>query len=163
MVTGASSWQCSQTYAGHTAFSEVETQAIRDYVLANKENIKVFLDIHSYGNWLLYPWGYTTTPPDNGDELQELGDRVNDAIYAVRGSNYSVGNSNILLYATSGSGPDYAMGVAGIDLAYTLELPAGGNSGFNPEADVIESVVEETWEGLKVFHDYVLEKYVTRT
>uniref|UniRef100_V5GRX6 Zinc carboxypeptidase A 1 n=1 Tax=Anoplophora glabripennis TaxID=217634 RepID=V5GRX6_ANOGL len=93
MVTGASGWQCSQTYAGHSPFSEVETQAIRDYVLANKENIKLFLDIHSYGNWLLYPWGYTTDPPDDADELQALGDRVNDAIAAVRGTTYTVGNS----------------------------------------------------------------------
>ncbi|KAJ8932662.1 hypothetical protein NQ314_014539 [Rhamnusium bicolor] len=76
MVTGASSFQCSQTYAGHSAFSEVETRAISNYLLANRANIKLFVDIHSYGNWLLYPWGHTTVPSADAAELQNVGDQV---------------------------------------------------------------------------------------
>ncbi|KAJ8970942.1 hypothetical protein NQ317_008289 [Molorchus minor] len=61
------------------------------------------------------------------------------------------------------SAPDYAKGAAGIELAYTLELPTGGDAGFNPDAEDIEPVVEETWEGFKAFHNYIYQKFVNST
>lgn len=161
MVIGASNWQCSETYAGHVAFSEVETRAVKDYLLANTPNVKLFLDLHSYGQWLLYPWAYTSDLVENIDELHYLGDRVNDAIYAVRGTNYTVGSSNAVLYASSGGSRDWTKAVAGIDLGYTVELPAGGDSGFDPDASEIIPVVTETWEGIKVYYEHVRDKYVT--
>ncbi|KAJ8922113.1 hypothetical protein NQ315_004047 [Exocentrus adspersus] len=160
MVIGASHWQCSDTYAGYTPFSEVETQTVRDYLLANRPNVKLFLDLHSYGQWLLYPWAYTSDPVDNIEELHALGDRVHDAISAVRGTNYTVGSSNAVLYASSGGSRDWTKAVAGIDIGYTVELPGGGSAGFNPDASEIEPVVTETWEGIKVFYEHIRDKYV---
>jgi len=37
-----------------------------------------------------------------------------------------VENSAVLLYAAAGAGDDWAKGGAGIELAYTVELPDGG-------------------------------------
>lgn len=37
-----------------------------------------------------------------------------------------VENSAVLLYAAAGAGDDWAKGSAGIELAYTVELPDGG-------------------------------------
>lgn len=160
MVTGASNWQCSETYAGRSAFSEVETQAVKNFFDSYRGRIKLFIDLHSYGNLLMYPWGYTSDPPEDAEELQSLGDRVNDAIHAVRGTNYTVGTARSILYATSGGSRDYAKAVGGIDLSYTIELPAGGDAGFNPDASEIVPVVTEIWEGIKVFYEHVLDKYV---
>lgn len=41
-------------------------------------------------------------------------------------SSYVVENSAVLLYAAAGAGDDWAKGGAGIELAYTVELPDGG-------------------------------------
>lgn len=48
-AVGASRDPCSDTYAGKEPFSEVETQAVRDYLLAKKNITKVYLTLHSYG------------------------------------------------------------------------------------------------------------------
>jgi murein tripeptide amidase MpaA len=45
----------SDVYWGTAAFSEPETAAIRDYALS-KPQIRWQHDIHSYGQWILYPW-----------------------------------------------------------------------------------------------------------
>ncbi|KAJ8922111.1 hypothetical protein NQ315_004044 [Exocentrus adspersus] len=159
MVAGASSSQCSEIYAGPRAFSESETQALRDYLHANSQRIKLYLTFHSYGNYLLYPWGYTSALPANNEELYALGVRVNDAIRAVAGTTYSIGTSTNLLYAAAGGSDDYAKGAAGVELAYCIELPGGGNVGFNPPATSIWPIVQETWEGIKAYHDYIRDKY----
>ncbi|CAG2101594.1 unnamed protein product [Medioppia subpectinata] len=53
---GASTNPCSETYRGPSAFSEPETKAVSDYVLRNKDRIKAYLAVHSYGQYFLYPW-----------------------------------------------------------------------------------------------------------
>jgi carboxypeptidase T len=46
----------SATYRGPAAFSEPETQLIRDFV--NAREFKIALNYHTYGDLLIYPWGY---------------------------------------------------------------------------------------------------------
>nr|CAD7425781.1 unnamed protein product [Timema monikensis] len=50
MSVGASSNPCSETYGGTHAFSESETVAYHNYILGNKDRIKLYLATHSYGN-----------------------------------------------------------------------------------------------------------------
>ena len=57
---GASSLACADTFKGTTAFSEPETQVLRDLMISLKGRAKMYLTLHSYGNYLLYPWGYTS-------------------------------------------------------------------------------------------------------
>ena len=55
--TGASTNPCSEIYRGDSAFSEYETKAESDYILKNlKGRAQVFLAVHSYGQYWLYPW-----------------------------------------------------------------------------------------------------------
>lgn len=56
--TGASGDPCSQTYAGPKAFSEPEAIVVRDLIHSLADRGKMYLTVHSYGNYLLYPWGY---------------------------------------------------------------------------------------------------------
>lgn len=56
---GASKDPCSDTYRGEKAFSEYEAEAIRDVLKHFQKQAKFYLTLHSYGNYLLYPWGYT--------------------------------------------------------------------------------------------------------
>ncbi|XP_018567127.1 carboxypeptidase B [Anoplophora glabripennis] len=154
-ASGSSTWQCSDIYAGHRAFSEVETQALRDYLSAHSHHISLYVAIHSYGNWVLYPWSYADLLPDNADELQTVGMLYNDAVNEYNGNSYIVGNSAALLGTTAGCSDDYARGGLDIKLSYTLELPGGSTDGFDPPESDILWIVEEAWVGFKAWHGYV--------
>lgn len=161
METGASDYACDETYAGKKAFSEVETSAVRDFLLAT-ENIKLYLTFHSYGQYLLYPWGYTSALPSDAATLKQLAVSVNNAIKAVAGTTYTIGSSTNVLYAAAGGSDDWAKGVANISLSYTIELPGGGSGGFNPPASKIVPVVTETWEGIKAYHKYIQDTFASK-
>ena len=82
---------------GSEAFSEVENRNVRDFLLANKEQIKFYNNLHSYRSlqhWLsvkdtqdhllnsqliLLPWGWGYDLPDNIDDLT----RVNSPILSL--------------------------------------------------------------------------------
>ncbi len=140
---GSSGSQCSLTYRGPSAGSEPETQAVEGYIrnlwpdrrgpnpgdAAPADTSGIHLDIHSYSQLVLWPWGDTAAPAPNGAALQTLGRRF--AFFNGYSPTQSIG-----LYPTDGTsdGPSYGeLGVA----AYTFEL---GTSFFQScavyEADV---------------------------
>lgn len=49
---------CSYVYSGDEAFSELESRAIRDLLHSINTTCRMYLTLHSFGNYLLYPWGY---------------------------------------------------------------------------------------------------------
>ncbi len=53
---GSSPSTSSDTYRGTAGFSEPETQAIK--WLAEQHHFKISLNYHTFGNDLIYPWGY---------------------------------------------------------------------------------------------------------
>ena len=55
---GASNDPCKETFRGSGAFSEPESQAIKNFLLSGEANFQLYLTFHSYGQYLLYPWGY---------------------------------------------------------------------------------------------------------
>lgn len=57
---GSSPIPCTQTYQGPKPFSERETRALRDLMFSVKDRAKMYLTIHSYGRYLLTPWGHTS-------------------------------------------------------------------------------------------------------
>ena len=59
---GSSTDSCSGgsgTYRGKSPFSELETQAARNFV--NSHNINVVMGAHTYGNYLIKPWAWQDT------------------------------------------------------------------------------------------------------
>ncbi|XP_006616654.1 carboxypeptidase B-like [Apis dorsata] len=158
MEIGASNNPCSETYAGPKAFSEVENQHLRDFILARKGQFKAYLTFHSYGQYILYPWGFTSQVPPNEPELRNLASSCAKAIAKSRKTQYTYGTSANHLYPAAGGSDDWAMGKAGINLSYTFELP-GGNYGFLLPASEIKAVGTETFEAIKQIHQYVTSKY----
>ncbi|CAD1480292.1 unnamed protein product [Heterotrigona itama] len=146
---GASLDPCHETYAGPRAFSEPETKAMADYILANKQNIRVYLTLHSYSQMWLVPWGYTYTKPSDYSELANVAKKAIGAVTKIHGTDYQVGPSADLLYPTSGASDDWAKGVAGIKYAYTLELRDRGRYGFLLPASQIMPTAREIWAGVK--------------
>lgn len=122
------------TYHGTNEFSEPETRNIRT-LLDRYPNITCFVDVHSYSELILYPWGddniQTTDPTQNfrnpawdglrgvtgtgyaeympaadRTKFHDRGLKVRDAIAAVRGRTYVV-EPSFDLYGTSGGSSDY--------------------------------------------------------
>jgi hypothetical protein len=152
---GGSSGSCtSDTYRGVAAFSEPENQVIRDLVIANPR-IQSLMDWHSYGQLVMSPWGYSAalpTPQSVADMYQSLTDRMAAAILAVHGRTYESGPIQPTLYQANGVSVDWAWGSRQI-LGLTIELRAGGASGFElPPADIVPTC-EETWPAFLVVAD----------
>ncbi|MCB8943256.1 MAG: PKD domain-containing protein [Ardenticatenaceae bacterium] len=123
---GSSSNSCSETYHGSSAASEPETQVIQAYeqaifldqrdspitATAPLTTTGIFIDLHSYAREILWPWGFTASPPPNGAGMQTLARKMGFF------NNYDATQS---LYATSGTTKDYAYGEFGVP-AYTIEM-----------------------------------------
>ncbi|KAL7733179.1 hypothetical protein ACLKA6_004693 [Drosophila palustris] len=156
--TGASPDPCSEIYAGPKAFSEPEAIVVRDLIHSLADRGKMYLTVHSYGNYILYPWGYIDALPDTWPDLDEVGRAGGDAIKAATGTDYKVGCSTTLLYAAAGASDDYAFN-AGFPISFTMELPAGGANYFDPPASDIDRLVKETWVGIEAMARKVTQKY----
>lgn len=48
--------ECGECYRGPAPFSEPETRAMRDFLTANKNEIKFVSNFHSYGNMWIWPF-----------------------------------------------------------------------------------------------------------
>merc|ERR1719330_348352 len=138
--------KCSDVYYGSSAFSEPETQAVKR--LIDEAPVTIHLDIHSYGNILLAPWGYTNTRHPRRSEIDVPGNLMKDAISAKNGQSWRYGGSE-LLYPASGVCPDYSTSQGAF--GYTYELRPGsawGTGGFAPNKDQILPTAEECYEGI---------------
>lgn len=70
---GTSRRPCSEIYCGSHAFSEAESEAQRRFFGETTEKFYAFLTFHSYGQYILYPWGYDTVVPPDHQQLDQLG------------------------------------------------------------------------------------------
>ncbi|BBN95434.1 carboxypeptidase A [Deinococcus grandis] len=132
---GSSADPCNETYKGAAAASEIETQNLQNLIktafadnrgpartdAAPDTTSGIYMDIHSYSQLVLWPWGDTTTVAPNGTQMQSLGRKF--AYFNGYTPEQSVG-----LYPTSGTTDDFAYGELGVP-AYTIEL---GSAFFEP-------------------------------
>jgi carboxypeptidase T len=103
---GTSHFPDDLTYCGTSAFSEPETQSIRDFTLRNP--LTGAISFHSYGQDILYPWSYTDsviTPYD--DVFYGLGSVLQKRISTVAGSAAYDYYQSSLLYPVGGDGGDW--------------------------------------------------------
>ncbi len=130
---GSSGDPASEVYRGASAASEPEVQAVQNFVTslfpdqrgpersdaAPEDATGIFLDIHSYGNTVLYPWGSTSDPAPNQEGLRTLG--LKFGYYTdANGTPYDIYQA-IGLYPTDGTADDWAYGTLGV-AGYTWEL-----------------------------------------
>ncbi|XP_022161977.1 carboxypeptidase B-like [Myzus persicae] len=138
--TGASKYSCAEIYRGVKASSERETQAVVKYIMKNPNKFKGFLTFHSYGQYILYPWGYAKRVPSDHTEVHRVGQVMATAIKKATSIEYTVGNSATLLYPAAGASDDWAKGVAKIKYAYTVELKDTGKYGFIlPPSEIVST------------------------
>jgi murein tripeptide amidase MpaA len=116
---GESHTTSSETYCGPSAFSEPETQAMRNFILAH--NFQITITYHSFGEELYWPWGYSTTVQAPHNALLTA---VGTALAAESG--YTPMQSSFL-YTTTGDTDDWIYGYSWYNLskivsAHTIEL-----------------------------------------
>jgi carboxypeptidase T len=114
----------SEVYHGPYPFSENETIALRD--LALRQQFATSLSFHSYGELILYPWGYTSTHAPDYNELSSM------AATMAAWNGYT-DEQSCTLYPTHGDSDDWLYANVSA-LPFTIEL----DTDFYPPASQID-------------------------
>jgi len=134
---GSSGNPASETYRGPAPFSAPETDAVRRFV-ESRPNIRTAISYHSYGDQVLYPYGYTYT-----DVPSDMSQLDHDAFVAMAGQMAATtgyrAEQGSDLYITDGDFDDWMYGARGI-FSFTFEL-SGSGYGFYPPASLIDAEV----------------------
>ncbi|WP_395376104.1 M14 family zinc carboxypeptidase [Marinicella sp. W31] len=142
--TGSSGQQCSDAYRGTGAVSEPENEAINNYIntifadqrgpnlsdAAPDTTTGVYLDLHSFSNLTLWPYGFSDSvgPAPNHAQLRTLGRRMSFF------TGYRPEQSNASLGGADGASDDNAYGRLGV-AAYTIEIGSFGEGFYIPCAN----------------------------
>jgi Zinc carboxypeptidase/Immune inhibitor A peptidase M6 len=142
---GSSPDLADETFRGPSAGSEPETKAMQALLARSKPKFQS--NLHSFGEWLLYPQGWQVGTLDADYPLYvALGGT--DANSAIPG--FNPGQSADTLYVTNGETTDYAETSEGT-IAYTPELGEGvPGAGFVFPDD--EALIQAEYERLLPFH-----------
>ncbi len=141
---GSSGDPCDDLYRGPTAFSELETQALRDLFTANPQIVST-IDYHSYSQLILSPWGYTSELPEDHETFMDIGLTMQATIQAVHGEYYEAGPIYSTIYPASGGSVDWCYEDQGL-FAFTIELrPDSPFPGFELPAEEIIPTCEENY------------------
>ncbi|MNR81297.1 Carboxypeptidase T precursor [compost metagenome] len=122
-----------ETFRGETAFSEPETQAIRN--LFAKRKFGTWMDYHAYGNAVIWPPGYTRDLSADDAVFRDLGKRI-----AAPG--YSADTIARTFYLSYGSGLDWAYTKFG-----TLGFCSEMGTSFHPSFREVDKLFDEHKEG----------------
>lgn len=164
--TGSSNNQCDLTYRGTSAASEPETQAIEGYVRSlwpdqrglNQNDASprttsgIHIDLHSYSQLVLWPWGTTSNPSGNATDLQTLGRKL--AYFNGYTPQQAIG-----LYATDGTSDSVSYGELGV-AAFTIEL---GTSFFQTCSTYTNTIKPKNLNALIYAAKVVRTPYITPT
>jgi Predicted carboxypeptidase len=153
---GASTSPGADTYRGPNAFSEPETQAIKNYVDKN-ENVTILLSFHTYSKLILYPWGHIYESIANTRDKQ-----VHETMAKKMATwNGYTPQQSSELYIAAGDTTDWSYAEHKI-ISFTFELDPGdswGGGGFYPGAAVIPEVVRKNLEPILYLIDYSSNPY----
>lgn len=132
----------SNFFSGYSPFDAPETEAVQTFMLQHPD-ITAFLDYHSYGRMVLWPWGYTADP------LSDLDDRQ---VHEIIGTEYArITGYNPMqtsdLYCCSGSSLDWSYGTTQHEdvpiFSWGIEL---GGGEFYPPPYMLPATCEKNCE-----------------
>ena len=154
---GSSGNSQHDTYRGIAANSEPETQAVCR-LMYSLSSPNMVISYHSFGQLILYPWGWGTEGSTSGYENLEtlnppeyeyingiavtMAAFIKDA-HGEHGEDYRAAESGAGLYAANGNSQDWVYAVFQIP-SYTFELrPASYHPGFKLPEDQIWPTFQE--------------------
>lgn len=144
---GSSPIPSRETYRGPEAFSEAETQAIREFVNDRRFTVSVFL--HSYGDLCLYPWGYDYIQAPDRSVLAALAGKMTE------GNGYLPGTGWEVIYPTNGDSDDWLYGSEEHSpvMAFTIEVGTEADD-FWPPLQRVRPLVEENLPALTALAEF---------
>lgn len=142
---------CADDFPGPFFFSEAESQAVRDVLLAYQARTVMYLSIQATGQQILLPFSYFAGGSSNQARLAGVGNQVAAAINAVNGRSYAVGVSGVLRGLEHGTPTDFTYVLRSIPYSFSWRLPSGGANGWDLPAAQLSSVLGETFAGFLVF------------
>ncbi len=141
--TGSSPTPSSDTYRGTAAFSEPETQAMRNF--CNTRQFKTALNAHTYSNLLIYPWGYL---PSYYTPALDSATFVNWSVLMCETSRFLYGTGDqTVMYVTNGDSDDWMYGEQTSKPKIMSMTPEAGSAGdgFWPVASRITDICKTTF------------------
>lgn len=139
----------SNNYRGTSALSEPETAALSDWMLG-QPNLTVHVDVHSYGQLVLYPWGFGETMTPDDDVLAPIAAQVAEVLSTPYDKLYTPRQAGTW-YAASGNMMDWAYGALGLR-SFTFELRPReveeSSQGFAPGPAAIVPTAHEALLGV---------------
>ena len=152
---GSSNDPSSELYRGSAAFSEPETQAVKWFC----ENHEIFsaLNYHSFGDYLIYPWGYTSESNVHNAHFESLARSLSFDKRILYGT-----SRETVLYTTNGDADDWMYGETESKNRIFSMTPEVGPAefGFWPKKDLIEMLcARELNQNLRMAmapHGYVM-------
>nr|AMO02551.1 carboxypeptidase B [Tityus serrulatus] len=148
----------SLDYIGPFPMSENETQAIHKILMNVNKRVKLFLSLHSYGQYILFPWGCKTENIKDYDYLKRMGEHAAEEIKNLYGTEYTVDSTIKALYSAPGISIDWSYGHFGIKHSFVIELRDKGVQGFKLKKKYIIPVGEETWRGVQSLASDILDE-----
>jgi murein tripeptide amidase MpaA len=170
---------CNDNYFGRSAFSEPETRNAR-WIADRFANTRFFIDLHSYGEQILYRWGDDTDqsndpamnfmnpaydgqrgvaggygeymPPDDLAAILSLSEVLREGIKAVRGKDYWP-MQTYQLYPTSGCSDDYfySRHFSGPGRSKILSWTLEWGKTFQPRYTEMRNIIDDVTAGLLAF------------
>jgi len=141
---------CMENYRGIQAWSEKEARALRDLIIRNKSNIKLYISLHSFLQAIAYPWSHTKDKPSNWKDLEALGLLATDRVFKKFGTIYEVGQASLIDRVHSGTTTDWVKASVGIKYVYLIELPSPKYTFQVPENQIAQ-IATEFYEALTTF------------
>ncbi|RKP09226.1 hypothetical protein THASP1DRAFT_5631, partial [Thamnocephalis sphaerospora] len=119
--SGGSSSPSSETYRGPSAASSLEVKALID-AYVKEPNVVGAIDLHSYSQLVLRPYGWTTSSPPDEANLSRVGQQIASDIRSQSGKTY-ISQHSADLYLASGNVVDWWYGAA-VDAKKKAGIPA---------------------------------------
>lgn len=167
----------SPVYHGEEPLSEMCCRAVADELrtLSRTQPLKLFIDLHSYGQKWMFPRAYAVTPCPHHAELEAAATAAVVAAEAVHGTRYEAIMASELEIPAGGSALDWVYEELGVRHSYLVELRPGFKSmcqylvallsrgkaaytdGFLLPKEQIRAMGEEVYVGLMTLAEFALQ------
>jgi len=149
---GSSHQPCQETYCGTGPNSEIETQNVVAFVEPMKDDIVMYLAVHSYSQYIMFSYA-DRVDESFYDSHMDIATQAAAALQATHGTVFTPGNWLDILYISTGDSMDWAKEKLNVSLSYTYELRDEGRYGFLLPPEQIMASAEEFMASLQPIVD----------
>ncbi|KAL1431754.1 hypothetical protein MTO96_013861 [Rhipicephalus appendiculatus] len=156
-LAGSSANPCAENFAGTYPFSEPESRAIRDGINNLKDRLKAYINLHSYSQMVMIPYGYSKGYTSDYKSQYEALEKLVTAIRKRNSAFYRHGTAGQTLYITSGAALDWVYDKAKVKHTFVVELRDRGLFGFILPREFITPTGDELFSGVKALAFHIIK------